>query len=141
MASDIIVERLEHKGVRATSNRIIVYKALLDASHPMSLADLEDNVDSLEKSSIFRVLSLFLENDVVHSFSDGRGVIHYELCTDDGHCSHNDDHVHFYCENCHKSYCFEDVHIPKIHLSDGFEAHDVSFVIKGICADCSRKKT
>ena len=141
MQNNEILDRLQHKGVKPTANRIIIYKVLSDANHPLSLADLENKVDSIDKSSIFRVLTLFADNDVVHSFSDGRGVINYELCTDTGHCHHDNDHVHFYCENCHQSFCFEDIHIPEINLSEGFNIHEVSIVIKGTCPECSKKHT
>ena len=34
----------------------------------------------MDKSSIFRTLTLFIEYDVVHTFEDGRGIVNYELC-------------------------------------------------------------
>ena len=75
-------ERLEAKGIRPTANRILVLKALGEAGHPMSLTDLETQIESMDKSSVFRTLTLFLEKDLVHSFEDGRGIINYELCTE-----------------------------------------------------------
>lgn len=50
---------LNRKGVKPTSNRILVAKELLKASRPVSLADLEILLGfSMEKASIFRVLEL-----------------------------------------------------------------------------------
>lgn len=86
-------ERLEAKGIRPTANRILVLKALGEAGHPMSLTDLETQIESMDKSSVFRTLTLFLEKDLVHSFEDGRGIINYELCTEEGHCDHHDAHI------------------------------------------------
>ena len=83
-------QRLEHKGIRATANRILVYRELARHGRPMSLADMENSMPQMDKSSIFRVLSLFLDHDVVHTFTDGRGVQNYELCHDDGQCHHDD---------------------------------------------------
>lgn len=135
-----IIERLEHKGVKATPNRILIYKALHDSGSPLSLADMEDKLLSIDKSSIFRVLTLFVENDVAHSFSDGRGVVHYELCSDTEHCHHDNDHVHFYCDVCHKSYCIDDVPVPEVALPEGFVASESSYVITGQCPECSQRK-
>lgn len=138
MNSQETTERLGHKGIKATANRIIVYQALEDARHPMSLSDLEEKLLSMDKSSIFRVLNLFVEHDVVHTFEDGRGIQHYELCGHDGDCLHMDMHPHFYCNQCHRSFCLDDISLPHIALPDGFSAHSYSFVIKGTCPDCLR---
>ena len=139
MSHEEITSRLEQKGIKATANRILVYRELLRSDHPMSLADLEQKLLSMDKSSIFRVLTLFLEHDVVHSFTDGRGVVHYELCHDDGQCHHDDGHLHFYCESCQRSFCLDDVPLPEIVLPEGFVPHSVSFVVKGNCPDCYKK--
>jgi Fur family ferric uptake transcriptional regulator len=136
MEQETIVKRLEQKGIKATANRILVYRELAGANRPLSLADMEQRQLSLDKSSIFRVLTLFLEHDVVHSFTDGRGILHYELCGSSGVCSHSDGHLHFYCESCHQSFCLEDVALPDIELPTGFLPHSVSFVIKGECPQC-----
>lgn len=128
--------RLEKKGIKATANRITVYRALASAHVPVTLSMLEEALVTMDKSSIFRVLSLFLEHDVVHAFEDGRGVMHYELCGNEGRCDLSDSHMHFYCESCHKSYCLDNVHLPEIAVPQGFSAHSVSFVVKGICPHC-----
>lgn len=136
MNSDEIVTMLTHKGVKPTANRILVAKALTGSSTPMSLYDITESIPTMDKSSVFRVLSLFLEHEVVHSFEDGRGVINYEMCKSDGECDRHDNHVHFYCEICRKSYCMEEVSLPKITLPEGFTMHSLSFVIKGLCSKC-----
>lgn len=139
MNSEEAIARLQRKGVKATANRILVYRTLSQLERPASLADLERMELSLDKSSIFRVLTLFLEHDVVHAFEDGRGILNYELCRTDGHCDMNDNHVHFYCESCQRSFCLEDIHIHHLHLPEGFSAHSLSFVVKGECPDCRRR--
>ena len=129
-------ERLEAKGIRPTANRILVLKALGEAGHPMSLTDLETQIESMDKSSVFRTLTLFLEKDLVHSFEDGRGIINYELCTEEGHCDHHDAQIHFNCERCHRSYCMEHINLDWMQVPEGCEPRAYSFVIKGICPRC-----
>lgn len=136
MNQEEILERLDKKGIKPTANRVLVYRALTESSRPQSLSGLEDALVTMDKSSIFRVLTLFLEHDVVHGFEDGRGVLHYELCGSDGECNMADSHLHFYCESCRESYCLEDIHLPHIDLPQGFTSHSVSFVIKGECPRC-----
>lgn len=139
MNSQDMISRLESKGIRPTANRILVMKALMGEQNPQSLSNLERKMVSMDKSSIFRTLTLFLEHDVVHAFEDGRGVICYELCEEKGACDHHDGHIHFYCESCQRSFCMEDIHIPSFELPVGFYPHSISFVIKGECPDCRKK--
>ena len=140
MNSQDMISRLESKGIRPTANRILVMKALMGEQNPQSLSNLERKMVSMDKSSIFRTLTLFLEHDVVHAFEDGRGVLCYELCEEKGACDHHDGHIHFYCESCQRYFCMEDIHIPSFELPEGFYPHSISFVIKGECPDCRKKR-
>ena len=139
MNSQDMISRLESKGIRPTANRILVMKTLMGEQNPQSLSNLERKMVSMDKSSIFRTLTLILEHDVVHAFEDGRGVLCYELCEEKGACDHHDGHIHFYCESCQRSFCMEDIHIPSFELPEGFYPHSISFVIKGECPDCRKK--
>ena len=139
MNSQDMISRLESKGIRPTANRILVMKTLMGEQNPQSLSNLERKMVSMDKSSIFRTLTLFLEHDVVHAFEDGRGVLCYELCEEKGACDHHDGHIHFYCESCQRSFCMADIHIPSFELPEGFYPHSISFVIKGECPDCRKK--
>ena len=139
MNSQDMINRLESKGIRPTANRILVMKTLMGEQNQQSLSNLERKMVSMDKSSIFRTLTLFLEHDVVHAFEDGRGVLCYELCEEKGACDHHDGHIHFYCESCQRSFCMEDIHIPSFELPEGFYPHSISFVIKGECPDCRKK--
>lgn len=139
MNSQEIIAHLSRKGIKATVNRILVFSELEDVSRPMSLKDLEERMLTLDKSSIFRVLTLFVQHDIVHTFEDGRGIVHYELCLEEGEEHHSHGHLHFYCEQCRKTYCLEDAAIPSIEMPIGFIPRSVSFVMKGICPKCSNK--
>lgn len=139
MNSQDMISRLESKGIRPTANRILVMKTLMGEQNPQSLSNLERKIVSMDKSSIFRTLTLFLEHDVVHAFEDGRGVLCYELCEEKGACDHHDGHIHFYCKSCQRSFCMENIHIPSFELPEGFYPHSISFVIKGECPDCRKK--
>ena len=121
MTAEEIITKLGHKGVKATANRILVYRMLEESDRPVSLADMERLNLSMDKSSIFRVLTLFHEHDVVHAFEDGRGILNYELCHSEGACNMNDSHVHFYCESCQRSFCLDNIHIHDIKLPPDFD--------------------
>lgn len=134
------VSLLEQHGIKPTSNRILVARALDEQQHPGTLSDLEESLVTLDKSSIFRCLVLFRENHLVHVLDDGEGGVRYELCRSLHEDDDNDMHAHFYCERCHTLYCLHDVPVPTIAVPEGYVAHSASHVVKGICADCMRRE-
>lgn len=140
MTQEELVNKLSHKNINPTANRILVLKTLMEKDCPMSLADLENELLTMDKSSIFRVLQLFAQKDMVDTFEDGRGVHIYEICSAEGRCDGQDAHLHFYCEKCHKSFCFKDVQVKDINIPQDFKINSISFVIGGICPNCSKRK-
>lgn len=139
MSNNDVEDILTRKEVKPTSNRILVMRELIKASHPVSLADLEVLLGfSMDKASIFRVLELFSEKDIIHVIEDGSRSLKYELCHSGTHHTIADQHVHFYCERCKETYCFEDVNVPLVNIPEGFSPHAINYMIKGICPKCSK---
>ena len=88
MGNDDINSVLAEKGIKSTSNRILVMRELAKASHPVSLADLEISLEfSMDKASIFRVLELFSAKHIVRVIEDGSRSLKYELCGSGAHYS------------------------------------------------------
>ena len=133
-------ELLEKAGVKATSNRLLVLRSLIDARGSLGLVELETNLETLDRSSILRVLNLLLDNDIIHSFEDGRGVTKYEICHGETHCSINDMHAHFFCDNCNRTFCFEDISAPHINIPGDFKIRSVNYMLNGLCPDCAKKE-
>ena len=128
---------LEEHGIKATANRLLVAKALNDSPHPLSLMELEDVIGSIDKSGISRCLTMFREKRLVHSIEGSPEGTRYEICRshDAGH--DEDAHVHFLCVKCHRTICLEKIPIPLVSLPDGYIMESSSYIIKGICRDCS----
>ncbi len=126
-------------GLKPTSNRILVYRALQTATSPKGLVELETELETLERSSILRVLRHLHQHGLIHTLEDGKGIIKYEVCHSKDHHSVNDMHAHFYCEKCERVFCFEEIETPHTNLPEGFSVNSVNFMIKGICPDCRRQ--
>lgn len=135
-----VVEQLESKGVKATANRELVMRAFMERSHPLSLGDLERLLFPMDKSSISRVLRLFVDHHVLHSVDDCSGVQKYEICHGRDCCVSEEMHIHFHCEECGETFCFESIHVPMIDIPDGFTMSAVSYVVKGLCPHCAEKR-
>ena len=129
---------LEKHGIRPTANRILVAEIVDRSARPLSLAEIEDQLLSLDKSSIYRCLMLFKERHIVHVIEDGSDSVRYEFCH--SHSTDDDDlHVHFHCERCHRTFCLSDIPVPRVELPDGFELLSVNYMIKGICEECRNR--
>jgi len=105
-----------------------------------SLTDLENTLDSVDKSTVSRTLSLFAQHHLVHKIEDGSGSTKYCLCRNDHVCRVDELHCHFYCESCHKTYCLDHTYIPMVHYPKGFELHSADYLLKGLCPDCRNKR-
>jgi Fur family ferric uptake transcriptional regulator len=140
MSTAEVEEILIGKNVNPTSNRILVYKAFAETNNAVSLGDLEEMLSTMDKSSIFRVINLFAEHDILHIIDDGTRSVKYELCHSPYECTHDDCHVHFHCEICDRTFCLEDIHVPEVALPEGFALHSVNYILKGKCPKCSAKR-
>jgi len=137
MNSQDMISRLESKGIRPTANRILVMKTLMGEQNPQSLSNLERKMVSMDKSSIFRTLTLFLSHHLIHSIDDGTGSFKYAVCSDSCSCDVSDLHTHFHCEKCNKTFCFTNIPTPVVKLPQGFTLNSINYVLKGICPDCA----
>ena len=141
MLSEDCEALLTAHGIKPTANRIVVVKALAAAGRPMSLSELEYTILSIDKSGVFRALTLFREHHLVHVIEDGSDGVRYELChSHDQHRDDDDQHCHFYCEHCHRTFCLPDMPIPAIALPDGYTATSINYMVKGCCAACGDNK-
>jgi Fur family ferric uptake transcriptional regulator len=135
------IERLEARGIKPTAIRLLVFKAMLEYPQAFSLSDMEGALDTVDKSTLFRTISLFHEKHLIHSIDDGSGSIKYSVCSSRCTCSLKDLHVHFYCNRCEKTFCLENISIPEVQLPPGFLLNSVNFVLKGLCMQCSKFAT
>lgn len=133
---DLMVKR----GIKPTAIRILVLQAMLRANRTVSLLDLENMLDTVDKSSIFRTITLFLSHHLVHSIDDGTGSLKYAVCGDSCSCDVEDLHTHFHCEKCNKTFCFTNIPTPVVNLPKGFTLDSINYVLKGVCPDCAAKK-
>ena len=141
--NEYFIEWLESRNIRPTANRLLVLKALKEVNCALSLTDLEAKLGTIDKSSVFRSLTLFLAHHMVHGVDDGTGVIKYALCSPQCHCGEehhkglSDLHTHFHCERCGRTFCLRGLPVPSVPLPKGFVLNSANYVLVGLCPDCS----
>lgn len=128
---------LEQAGLRITAVRLLIWRKMRHSFHDtFSLADLEDALPTVDRSTLFRTLVSLTEAHLLHEIDDGTGAQKYCVC-------HHDDtrqclgHVHLTCTHCHRTYCLPNVAIPSVPLPEGFTPHETEYVVKGLCRHCA----
>lgn len=132
-------QALEKAGVRITAVRLLIWREIRHTfTGAFSLADVEDALPSVDKSTIFRTLALLSEAHLLHDIDDGSGSHKYCVCHHDDtrHCT---GHVHLTCRICHRTFCLPNVRIPQVVIPEGFEPEETEYLVKGICPECARR--
>lgn len=140
MKEDICLEILTKREIKPTAIRLLVLRTMLQAKQTVSLLDLENLLETVDKSTLFRTITLFLSHRLIHSIDDGSGSVKYAVCHNDCSCIVADLHTHFSCECCHKTFCLENIPTPIVNLPGGFVLNSVNYVLKGLCPDCASKQ-
>lgn len=152
MNNDQIAALLTQAGIRATAVRILVWRTILQFDYAISLSDLEGMLPTVDRSTLFRALTLFAERELLHPLDDGSGQQKYCVCCDEtdecccdeesshaerGHHHLHCEHVHITCTKCGHTYCLKNEQIPQVQVPEGFQIHHVQYVIQGICPRCA----
>ncbi len=132
-------EILSNAGIRITAVRTMIWKQVRHHTDGVfSLGDLEEAMPTVDRSTLFRTLTLFSEAHLLHSVDDGSGSQKYCVChsADTRHCS---GHVHITCTHCHQTFCLTDTVIPSVPLPAGFVPEETEYIVKGLCPRCAKK--
>ncbi len=131
---------LKSHDLRETPCRLAVLDCFKRSKYALSYADLEnDLIEKFDKVTIYRTLKSFQTAGIIHKVLDDVGGAKFALCNDT--CvthenNHHHDHVHFKCEKCEQTVCFDDLIIPKINLPKGYKSSEINLLIQGICKNC-----
>ena len=128
---------LNARSVKPTAMRLLVLNMLAQQETAISLADLEEQFDKVDKVTLYRTLKTFEQHKIIHSIDDGTGSAKYALCGEGCECNPGDLHVHFHCQVCKRTFCLTDYTIPEVNLPRKFVLKEMNMVLKGLCEDCS----
>lgn len=134
------VRLLTAHGIKPTANRILILNAITDKGSPLSMKEIENRLITVDKSVISRTLALFRDHHLVHTIESADGAVHYETCLSRDEAHDDDEHVHFFCEKCHRTFCLTDVPVPEISVPAGFRLSETNVIVRGLCPECASKK-
>lgn len=134
---------MQQYGIRATAIRLLILKNIVDYSAPFSLENLYNHLATIDRSTVFRTLTLFEEHNLLHGFEDGSGKRKY--CYH--HPSHSDHcgetartcrHIHATCRVCGRSMCITSQEVPVVPLPVDFEVENINYIVTGVCGNCKK---
>ena len=131
-------EQIREKGLKVTPSRLNVIQVLKGSHLAYSHSELESLFSKMDRVTLYRILKDFEDAGLVHKIVDMEGVTRFALCSHS--CpgeQHDDNHVHFCCQSCHKMFCLEKVHAPVVKIPRGFKAAGLQTVIYGLCEQCN----
>ena len=136
---EYLIDKLAHREIKPTASRLLILQSMMRGNEAVSLPDLERYLPTIDKSTISRTLSLFLLRGLVHTIDDGSGAMKYAVCDDNCKCVPKDEHTHFFCTECQRTYCLKHIAAPTVELPSGFVLRNINYVIKGLCPECNEK--
>jgi Fur family ferric uptake transcriptional regulator len=128
-------------GLRVTTSRIQVLKALHAASAPLSHADVATQVESLglDRTTVYRNLVDLAEVGILRR-TDVEHTWRFEL-TDAAHGQNHDteQHAHFVCKDCGKVACLPAGAValkPGRGVPQALRRGDLEIQLRGVCDAC-----
>jgi Fur family ferric uptake transcriptional regulator len=139
MNSKLVEKKLELKNIAITAMRKLVLDVFLQHKKAFSLADLEAILENSDRSTLYRTLKTFEQKGLIHGIQENN-TTQYLLCNDACDAeNHYDFHLHFYCNQCEKTTCLEDIDFEGLKFPKGYKIQDLKFVANGICKECTAK--
>jgi Fur family ferric uptake transcriptional regulator len=133
------LEILKRNQLSITESRRKILELFRHNNGALAHADIEKKTgEHFDRVTIYRTLQTFVEKGIVHTIPTADNSVLYALCKDEcsaGH--HHDNHIHFICDDCGKTYCLDNIIIPDVALPRGFLVKQTDVVISGQCDKCS----
>ena len=129
---------LRDRGLRATSQRVVMHRLLRDHNRHLSaeelLSEASERLPGVSLPTVYATLELFEQLGIVRRVNGGGGTLLWD--------TRADAHHHMICRNCGR---IEDMETPldlerarRSAARSGFRPDRAEVVVSGLCADCYR---
>ena len=134
-----LAELLRKRGLRATSQRVVMHRLLRDTERHVSaeelLSEASERLPRVSLPTVYATLELFEQLGIVRRVNGGGGTLLWD--------TRADTHHHMICRNCGR---IEDLETPldlerarRSAARAGFEPDRAEVVVSGLCAECRRR--
>jgi Fe2+ or Zn2+ uptake regulation protein len=131
-----LAELLRERGLRATSQRVVMHRLLRDRDRHVSaeklLSEASEKLPGVSLPTVYSTLELFEQLGIVRRVNGGGGTLLWD--------TRADTHHHMICRRCGR---IEDMETPldlerarRSAARSGFQADRAEVVVSGLCRDC-----
>jgi Fur family ferric uptake transcriptional regulator len=140
MKKELLREKVKNSGLKDTPLRKDVLQLFINSNKALSSKEIIEKLgNKYDRVSIFRTISAFAHNGIIHSIPTSSDYIVYSLCRGDcGNKGHHDHHYHFICHKCGNIFCLNDFDYEDIKLPRGYKTESVNIIFEGICKICNK---
>lgn len=137
MIPKVSIEIFKRYGLKATRRRAAVYELLAKADKPLDVQEINDSLElhaiRINRTTIYRILSVFFQNNLVSQVELSEGKFRYELAG-------STHHHHLVCLKCDRIQEIDSCNLTSLEETI---RHKLSFTVKthkleffGICGSC-----
>jgi Fur family transcriptional regulator, stress-responsive regulator len=138
LSDEELSERLRERGLRATSQRLVMHRLLIAGDRHVSaeklLDEASERLPGVSLPTVYATLELFEELGIVRRVKDGGGTLLWD--------TRADDHHHIVCRRCGR---VEDIEAPvdlegarRSAKRAGFQPDRAEVVVSGLCSACAK---
>ena len=136
---DELAALLRERGLRATSQRVVMHRLLRDSARHVSaeelLTEAGEKLPGVSLPTVYATLELFEQLGIVRRVNGGGGTLLWD--------TRADAHHHMICRRCGR---IEDMEVPldlerarRSATRAGFQPDRAEVVVSGLCANCAVK--
>ncbi len=132
---DLLLDIIKKAGYKITYGRKSVLEFLIKAGKPVSLKDIQCQIEDIDFASIYRIINLFLELKIVRKVNFGEKYLRYEL--EGENFSH---HHHIVCTKCGCIKRIDICFVSELEKETNYKILDHNMEFFGLCPTCSLKE-
>jgi Fur family ferric uptake transcriptional regulator len=119
---------------RKTASKERVLSLLRAKKFAMSHESIADEIEDINRATIYRILNQFCEDGLAHKVIVENGKQFFALCRNCGTEDHHHNHLHFQCKKCNQVECFKSE--VNISLPEGYRVENFNGLVSGLCNNC-----
>lgn len=124
--------------IKKTPGRLAIINALHESSVPLSEPEIREQMkENYDRITFYRNIQTLSSAGIIHRIVVDNTLVHYGLNYCEAGHQHQNEHAHFYCEECQSVECLQDVKIPQFNLPEGYKTVDSDIIIRGKCEKCN----
>ena len=129
---------LKNCSLAITKNRSKVLNFFLKEDKPIDIKIINSKFKDIDRVTLFRILSIFEKNKLIHSIILDNGRKFFALCNHECRVTpnHNHKHIHFVCNKCDDVTCLDLDNFPKLKVPN-YTFNEISINVNGVCSNCN----